>query len=181
MPSRSRIALCATLALAVCGATMAPPAAAGSGGGRLEGLLVGVDGRAASGYTLHLIDGDGRDVGQSRTSDEGIYSFPELPSGDYALGVEAPDGRVALVDAAPVRVGRSSLARRDVRLTEANPADQNSVLTANPSLGLWWAGLSPTARAWSIVGMTILTVITISAFRRDDDSREEVATPIEMP
>ena len=34
---------------------------------------------------------------------------------------------------------------------------------------------------WSIVGMTVLTVITISAFRKDDDSSEEVATPIDMP
>jgi hypothetical protein len=181
MPSRCRIALCATLALAVSGATMAPPAVAGSGGGRLEGLLVGVDGRAASGYTLHLIDGDGRDVGRSRTSDEGIYSFPELPSGDYALGVESPDGRVAVVDAPPVRVGRSSLARRDVRLTQADAADRSAALKSNPSLGLWWAGLSPTARAWSVVGMAFFTVITISAFRRDDDSGEEIATPIEIP
>ena len=142
-----------------------------------------VDGRAASGYTMHLIDGDGRDVGQSKTADDGLYSFAGLPAGSYSLGVEAPDGRVAVVDAPPVRVGRATLARRDVRLTEADPSRRDAAVEANPSFGLWWAGLSPAARAGTIAGMAFFAVITYSALDDDDDDdfREEEATPTGVP
>jgi hypothetical protein len=160
-------------------AACALPAVAG--GARIEGLLLGVDGRAATGYTLHLIDGEGRGVGEARTSDEGVYSFRELPPGSYSLAVEDAAGRLAVVDAPALRLGARSLARRDVRLMETDPASHQAVLQGNPSVGLWWAGMSPWARAWTVVGIVVFVALTYAALDDDDDSSrddEDDASPI---
>ena len=42
---------------------------------RLEGLLLGVDGRPATEMRVHLIDDQGRDLAQVATSEDGLYSF----------------------------------------------------------------------------------------------------------
>ena len=115
---------CRTVVALLCAACVLPVAADGA---RLEGLVLGVDGRAASGLTLHLIDEQGRGAGESRTSDEGVYSFTDLPSGSYSLAVEDTAGRVAIVDAPPMRLGERTLARRDVRLMEADPASRQAM------------------------------------------------------
>ncbi len=173
--ARSALALLTACAVSVAAARGSPPVGA-SGGSRLEGLLVNVDGRTASGFTLHLIDREGRDVGQSMTAADGLYSFPELPPGNYSLGVEDPAGRMAVVDAPPFRLGRDSLVRHDVRLMQGGPDAQSAAFAANPSIGLWWAGLSPQARVWTVVGVVLIALITVKAL--DSDGSEIDASPI---
>lgn len=146
-----------------------------AGSSRLEGRVVGMDGRAVRGYTLHLIDGGGRDVRQATTAGDGLYTFAEIADGSYALAVENPDGLVAVVDAPPVRLTGRALARRDVRLAQADPSRLDSAIAANPSVGLWWAGLSPASKAWTIVGVAFLAILTFSAI--DDNPREPDASP----
>jgi hypothetical protein len=117
----------ATLVLAVA------PAQAEAGGARLEGYLLGVDGRAASGYKVHLIDGEGQDVAQSSTSDEGVYRFRDVTAGAYSLGIESPEGRMAPVAAPPVRLSADELARRDIKLVESGDAERETVERENYS------------------------------------------------
>ncbi|NIP94810.1 MAG: carboxypeptidase regulatory-like domain-containing protein, partial [Akkermansiaceae bacterium] len=59
-----------------------PVATLANDGGRLEGLIVGVDGRAASGHTVHLINEQGEDAGQAVSDENGVYSFQGVPSGN---------------------------------------------------------------------------------------------------
>ena len=66
------------------------PAAADGVRARLEGLIMGVDGRAATGHRVHLIDERGQAVGQVTTTLEGSYSFKDLSAGGYFLGVICP-------------------------------------------------------------------------------------------
>jgi hypothetical protein len=146
------------------------PASAAASGARLEGYLLGADGRAATGYRVHLIDGEGRDVHQSSTSDEGVYRFRDLASGAYSLGVESPDGRMAPVAAPPVRLDSDELARRDIKLVEASDAQREAVGLENHSFGVWWAGLSPMTKAWTVVGTFVVLGIAVQAM--DDDSED---------
>lgn len=177
MQKTARSALALLTACAVSAATaVGSPAAGAPGGSRLEGLLVDVDGRTASGFTLHLIDRDGRDIRQSMTAADGLYSFSELAPGSYSLGIEDPAGRMAVVDAPPFRLGRDSLARRDVRLMQGGPEAQSAAFAANPSIGLWWAGLSPQARVWTVVGVVLIALITVKAL--DSDGGETDASPV---
>jgi hypothetical protein len=177
MPRIARTTLAALSALAVLAAAAPVPAVAGVGGGQLEGFLLDIDGSAASGFTLHLIDAAGRDVAQSTTADDGIYSFRDLESGSYSLGVENPQGGMAVVAAPPVQLKGNSLARRDVKLMQTDPAAPGAAFVGNPSMGLWWAGLDPTVRALTVVGGVVLLLLTISAL--DNGGETELSgTPI---
>jgi hypothetical protein len=167
-----RIKAVARLALAALVLAVAPVQAV-AGGARLEGYLLGVDGRAASGYKVHLIDGEGQDVAQSSTSDEGVYRFRDLTVGAYSLGIESPEGRMAPVAAPPVRLSADELARRDIKLVESGDVERETVERENYSFGVWWAGLSPAAKAGSIVGTFVILGITIQAL--DDESN---GTPV---
>jgi hypothetical protein len=158
-------------------ATLGSVAAQAASGARLEGIVLGLDGRAASGFTMHLVDRAGRAVRSCATSAEGVYSFGDLPAGDYSLAAEDPSGRLAPVAAAPVRLSGQSLGRRDVRLMQADAGVRQAALEQNPSLGLWWAGMSPAARAWTVVGTVIFVALTISALDNGDDVTEEPASP----
>ena len=175
MPRIARITLAALTALALL--TAAAPAAAGIAGGQLEGFLLDLDGRAASGFTLHLIDAEGRDVARSTTGEDGIYTFRELGTGSYSLGVEDPRGRMAIVDAPPIHLRGNSLARRDVRLMRSDPTAPGAAFAGNPSLGLWWAGLDPTVRGLTIVGGVILVLLTISALGNGGETGIEDELP----
>lgn len=144
------------------------PVQAQAGGARLEGYLLGVDGRAASGYRIHLIDDEGLDVAQSLTSDEGVYRFRDVTAGAYSLGVESPEGRVAPVAAPPVRLGADELARRDIKLIASGDAEREAVERENYSFGVWWAGLSPAAKAGSVVGVFVILGVTVQALDDED-------------
>jgi hypothetical protein len=144
-------------------------------GGRIEGLLVDVDGRAAAGFRVHLIDSSGTDVSRAAASEGGIYSFRDLPAGRYSLGVESPDGKVAPVASPPVRLSENELARRDIKLMPATPEAREAVGAANADFGLWWAGLSPWAKTWSVIGVLAFLGVTWAAL---DDDDEHHATPM---
>ena len=87
---------------------ISPAAIANDPVGRLEGLLVGVDGRPASGYTVHLIGEAGQQHSQSTADEQGLYSFRDLPAGNYALGIENTEGQIAPLAAPPVPVPGST-------------------------------------------------------------------------
>ena len=144
------------------------PTSSEAAGARLEGYVLAVDGRAADGHRVHLIDDRGQDVAQVTTSDEGVYRFRDLPGGAYALGIESPEGRVAPVAAAPIRLGQDELARRDIKLVQADQDQRDTVGQENNSFGIFWAGLSPAAKAWSVIGVFVILGITIKALDDDD-------------
>ncbi len=145
------------------------PAPVLAGGARLEGYLLGVDGRAAAGHRVHLVDDKGEDVAQSATTREGIYRFSELPAGEYSLGIENPEGAMAPVAAPPVRLREDELLRRDIKLLQAEPEEQDEVGKDNGSFGMFWAGLSPAAKAWSVIGTFVVLGITVKALDDEDD------------
>jgi hypothetical protein len=140
-----------------------------AGGARLEGYVLGVDGRAATGYRIHLVDDEGRDVAQAATTDEGIYRFRDLSSGAYSVGIESPEGRMSPVAAPPIRLAADELARRDIKLVEADEAQRAAVSQDNNSFGVFWAGLSPLAKAGTVIGVFIILGVTIKAL--DDDEK----------
>jgi hypothetical protein len=161
------------------------PALASGDGARLEGLLVGVDGRPASDMTVHLIDGQGNDVAQVGVSDEGLYSFQQLPPGEYSLGIENTEGQMAPVMAPAVNLSGDQLARRDLKLMQADPGampgTMTSGITPNYGMGTWWAGLSTAAKAWTIVAIVAVVGITAAALSSDDDDSSEPPSSAYLP
>jgi len=135
---------------------------------RLEGYLLDVDGRAANGYRVHLIDEQGADVAQSSASAQGVYSFRELAAGSYSIGIEDTEGRMAPVAAPPVALEKDGLARRDIKLIASEDPRRAQVGQQNESFGLFWAGLSPVVKAWSVVGVVIVLGLAIQSI--DDES-----------
>jgi hypothetical protein len=150
-----------------------------TGMARLEGLVLGADGRRADGFRIHLIDAQGAVASSATSTVKGTYSFKEVTPGSYALGIESPEGWVAAVDAPPVRLGDGELARRDVRLVQSNAGAINQATGANYGLGMWWAGLSPAAKAWTIVGIIAVVGVTFAALDDDDDAEEDAASPFD--
>ena len=151
-----------------------PPAlAAGANGARLEGLVLGLDGRAAADHCIHLIDAEGEDIARSTVGEDGLYSFTGLDANHYSLGVELPDGTFSPVVAPPVRLGRGELARRDVKLLNSNSDMTDSALQANYGLGSWWSGLSAGGKSWTIIGVLVAAGLIYRAL--DDD--ETPASP----
>jgi hypothetical protein len=150
------------------------PALASAGNGRLEGLLLDTNGEAASGFTVHLIDEDGNSLASADASDQGLYSFKDLPAGQYSLGIENREGQFAPVSSPPVRIGDDELARRDLKLLQADGALMNSAAEANYGLGMWWSGLTPAAKTWTVVAIVVIGGITWAAFDEDNVSPSEV-------
>ena len=139
---------------------------------RLEGLVFAEDGLPATGYHVHLIDEEGRDSARAEVGDDGMYRLSELPAGQYALALETPDGRYARVDAPPMKLRQGQLARRDLKLTSADPAQPTGINPAS-SFGTWWAGLDWPARSWTIVAMVLVVGISAEALSSD----ESLASP----
>ena len=137
-------------------------------GARLEGYVVGTDGRGVSGYQVHLIDGTGQGVQKATTSEKGVYRFRDLPAGAYSLGIESPEGKVAPVAAPPTELASAELARRDIKLVEASREQREAVAKQNADFGLWWAGLSPPAKAWAVVAVFVVLGVTFAAL--DDET-----------
>ena len=139
------------------------PVVAGDAGARLEGLLLDIDGRAANGFRVHLIDANGREVADAAANEEGLYSFRGLPSGEYSLGVENTQGQMAPLNGPPIRLGDGELARRDLKLLRADADATNLALGANYGLGIWWAGLTTAAKTWALVGTVLVVFIAANA------------------
>ena len=167
--SWTRTASCLAL-VSLLGAGWPAGAAAPPGLGRIEGYLLAIDGRAAAGHTVHLIDERGHDLAQSQTSTEGVYRLRDVPAGAYSLGVESPEGRVAPVAAPPLRLAAGALERRDIKLVEATGADRERVGLENRSFGTWWAGLSPGTKAGAVLGTFVILGLALASL--DDDEEE---------
>lgn len=171
---KSAVSYATIFALVVCCAPMG--AFASQPGAQLEGLIIGTDGKAAVGSTIHLVDRDG-EVRQAQTDENGVYSFGDLPAGAYAVGIELPDGTVAPIASPPVRMKAGELARRDVKLLEADPSAVEQAAAANYSFGTWWAGLSGGAKAGVIIGFVLVGYGLVEAFSDDNDDTDTPATP----
>ena len=165
--SKMHRAAASTLLALVLGLPQAPLRASAAGA-RLEGFLIDVDGRAASGFRVHLIDSLGVDVAQATTSGRGTYAFQQLPAGSYSLGVENTEGRIARVAAPPVRLGPDELARRDIKLMSADDAEfGDAAADTAGGFAIYWAGLPPVVRASSVVGVFVILGLTLRAL--DDE------------
>ena len=165
----------ASTLLALLLAVPQAPSRASAGGARLEGFLIDVDGRAAAGFRVHLIDSLGDDVAQATTSGRGIYAFQQLPAGTYSLGIENIEGRIARVAAPGLRLGTDELARRDIKLMQANAAADTGTTAAPEGFLVYWAGLPPAVRASSVVGVFVILGLTLS--KLDDESTATVTDP----
>ena len=164
-----------TLALLIC---ISPfPVLASDTGARLEGIVVGVEGRPAAGATVNLIDKNGDALAEATATEDGIYSFPNVPAGEYVMGIQTEDGTIVPVAAAPLQLNDGKLARRDLKLVETGTGEFEQA-TANYGFGSWWAGLSGGAKfgvivAFVAVGYGLYEVIS------DDD--EKPASPETLP
>ena len=146
---------------------------------RLEGILLGVDGRPAAGHRVHLIGGAGDALGASTTADDGLYSFPNLEAGDYTLMIEGPTGQMGALAGPPLRLGDNELARRDLRLLEAAPDRIDSTLNANYGLKARYASMSTAEQVWTWVVIVLVGGLTL--FLVFDDDKDEVgATEFQM-
>jgi hypothetical protein len=169
--------MAAALILTLVAATLPAVAIAGSLGARIEGRVLGVDGRPAAGHRVHLIDDGGRSVAQAATSNEGIYAFKDLAAGSYGLGIEGVNGEAAPVAAPAVKLGNGELGRRDIRLMQAEPGRIEAATQANYGVGMWWAGLSPAAKVWTIIGIVAVAGVTAAALSDDDESDASPSEP----
>jgi len=149
--------------------------AAGEGGARLEGLVVDAQGRPTSGATVYLFDDDGVTRGTAVSSAEGLYTLTDVASGRYGMSVRTPEGIVAPVASAPVRVAGGELVRRDLKLVEADSATVDRALAANYSFGSWFGGLTGAEKAGVIVGFVAVGALIYTAF---DDDDEPSASPM---
>jgi hypothetical protein len=155
--------------LALCVVISPAGAFAAEANSTIGGTIVGVDGRSALGYTVHLIDETGTVIQQVTTDESGAYTFVDVPVGSYGVGIETPDGMMAPVAAPPIRVGAGDAVLRDIKLVEADAQTANQVATSNPAVGGWWGGLSGIAKAGVIVGLGAVTYGVVEAFDDDDD------------
>jgi len=146
-------------------------------GARLEGLLVGADGRPAAGHQVRLIDGEGTDVGSATTTDDGLYSFGGLPAGDYGLVVEGPEGGMGALAGPPLELGDNELARRDLKLLDAGSVDPG--LSANYGLRARYAGMTGGEKAWFWVVVAVVGGLTLFLIFEDDD--EDPASDFVVP
>lgn len=142
--------------------------------GGMTGRLLGVDGRPAAGFQVVLVSADGQPADKTGTDYQGAYSFDQVSPGEYGIGIISPEGDVSPVLAAPTPVTAGEVVVRDIRLLTAG---DSPVLLAPASggLGVWWAGLSPGAKVWTVMG-TLVGIGLVYGATQDDDNRSE--TPV---
>jgi len=143
---------------------------AASAGARLEGVLVGVDGRPAADHRVTLVDGGGAEVGTTRTDDDGVYSFRGLAEGDYGVMVEGPSGELGGSPGESLRLGGDQLARHDMRLMEAD-AETAAMLQANYGVKQNYAGMTIAEKTWLWVVVGVVGGLTMFLVLDDDDER----------
>ena len=74
----------------------------------------------------------------------------------------------------PVRLAENELARRDLKMLQADTPTINQAAEANYGLGMWWSGLTPAAKTWTVVAIIVVAGITWAAFDEDKASPEQV-------
>ena len=132
------------------------PALAGSDA-RLEGRVVGVDGRAAVGIEVVPLDAAGEVVGRSALDGEGMYRFRDLPAATYGVALESAEGLAAPVLQSDTRIRDGELARRDIKLVDASAVSLAPANEGGRSIGERWAGLNKAAKAWWTTRTTPVT------------------------
>lgn len=143
--------------------------------GRLDGLVLGTDGKPAVGSTIYVIDGEGKAARQAVVGADGMYSVPDVPPGSYSLGIETAAGQVGPVVAPPVRIDEGRLVRRDVKLSKATPELVDQTVHGNYSFGSWFSGLGAGAKTGVVLGFLVAAYGVVELV--DDDSKESVSTP----
>jgi len=136
---------------------------------RIEGLVIGADGQRSPGATVYLFDRDGATQGEAVADDDGIYSIRDLAAGQYGMGVKTATGIVAPVASPPVRLADGELARRDLKLVEADDTTVDAAVTANYGFGSWFKGLSGGEKAGLIVGFVALAYLIYDSLDSEDD------------
>jgi len=172
MRTISRTVACSTILTMLLWTTLA---VAAGGTGRLDGLVLGTDGKPAVGSTVHLIDGDGKSR-RAEVDVEGRYSLADVPAGSYSIGIETAAGQVGPVVAPPVRIDEGHLVRRDVKLANATPQLVDQAVQGNYSFGSWFSGLGTGAQAGVVLGFLVAAYGAVELID-DDDNKEIVSTP----
>jgi len=165
--------------MALVALTFAATPARARSGAVLEGRLMAVDGRAAEGFRLQLIDEHGEEIAGAPVDSEGQYAFADLSEGSYALGVVTPEGRRAPVASPAVRLAAGQRLRHDVKLVTATAEGQELAAGTNYGCGLWWASLSRASKAWVLLSGLAIVGITVAAVGSDDD--EPASSPVMPP
>jgi hypothetical protein len=173
----ARRALSTVLGLGLLAAAVPAPAFASADPARLEGLVIGIDGRPAAGHAVVLVDDTGRVVERSTSNDDGLYRFEPVAPGDYGIGLELPDGTAVPVPAADGRLRAGELARRDIRLLRTEQPMQLAPGKTHSGLVLWWVGLSPAAKTALIVGAAAGVWLLLDSGSDDSGSGEGSASP----
>lgn len=75
----------------------------------LQGVVADPNGAVVSGATVRAVNVATGAARETRTNDEGAYSLPNLPPGDYEVTVEAAGFAKAQVKAVALRVGQSQM------------------------------------------------------------------------
>jgi len=146
-------------------------------GATLEGLVIDADGRPSSGVTVYLFDDQGQTRAEATAADDGIYSMRDVPAGAYGMAVQTADGSIAPVASPPIRLTGGELARRDLKLVQADEASVDQALTANYGFGSWFNGLGGGGKAGVIIGFVAFAGLLYKAFESDDDQAESPASP----
>lgn len=141
-------------------------------GARLEGLLLGVDGKPVEGFSVLLIDETGTVRSTATTESDGMYRFRDLRAGSYGLGLESPDGAGAAVRSEPTKLADGQLVRMDIKLLEPEPGASLAPGANQKGLGVWYAGLTRRGKilTWVAVGVLVTTTVIILADDEDDAS-----------
>jgi len=177
---RTAVACVTVLALVLVG-FVPRVVAADAPSARLEGLLIGGDGRPADGHKVHLIGTEGEGLASSETDNDGLYSFKEVAAGEYSLGIENPDGLMAPVAGPPVRVAAGELARRDLQLMEADAETLQRIASANPSIGQAYAGWTTAGRVWFWIAVVAGLGIGVAALDSESAASEQMPQTAQQP
>jgi hypothetical protein len=153
-----------------------PVSQAGPTAARLEGLVLGIDGRPAEGHRVHLIDPQGVEVATAATDARGFYAFDGVGSGRYGMAVGDPDGELAPVTGPPVVLAEGQRARRDLELVTPDAPGRHGPAGVDPSVRSWWTGLSTPAKAWVVVASVVAAWFLYEAL--ENDAQEEPASPM---
>jgi hypothetical protein len=169
MNIRTRQALASMTVLSLLMVVSPVTAQSASGGARLEGLMLGVDGKPVRGFSVLLIDEDGAVLSRAETAEDGMYRFRDLPAGAYGLGIESPEGLAAPVRSEPARLADGQLVRMDIKLMEPATGAGLAPGAEQKGLGIWWAGLTKKGKILTLVALGVIVTITFIAITDDED------------
>ena len=161
---------CVILFLLGLAASVAPTTAGDPG--RVEGLIVGPDGRPAVGFDVLLIDDTGDVVEHVAADADGQYRFKRVDAGAYDLALQSPEGHAAPVLAPATNVHAGELVRRDIRLVPSTTPVSFAPAGSGGGAGTWWAGLPAGAKVGIAIGGLVVLAVLVETVT---DSEERVS------